>query len=589
MDRKLTTIMAADVFGYTRLMSDDEERTLAVMNQRWRELVLPRLSEHGGEVIKFLGDGLLSQFGSPVECVRAAVEIQEAMTAANAGLAPADRIVLRIGINLGDVIQEGDDLFGGGVNLAVRLQTLAQPGAICLADNVYHLVRKRVAVPYASLGEQQIKNLEEPVRVWQVGGAPASPAVLSTRPRPVIAVLPFTNMSGDPALVHFADGIAEDIITELGRFRTLAVAGRNASFLYRDPAISRQQIGRELNAQYLLEGSVRTSGDRVRITAQLVDAESGGHLWAERYDRTVDDPFAVQDDVTRSIVSTLSTRIEDAILEKSSHRALPLWGAYECCLAGDRLMLASRAVGVCQEAQALFEKAIELDPHYAPPYTNLSRVTFRMARLHSKGDPERHAALIAQSFSNAKRAVALDPSDVTALNVLGFRHLVRREFALAERLFERAAAFNPHEGRSAMVRVTGLVCLGRPSEAVELARATIARNPGHPDFYIFDLGEALFYAGEVKEAAAAFQRLSDHQLEEQPAVVVAALALSGDIAQARARAADYLDRLRAAWIGPPDAGADALLRWELEHEFWLRRREDLDHVTAGLRAADLPV
>jgi TolB-like protein len=304
-------------------------------------------------------------------------------------------------------------------------------------------------------------------------------------------VLPFQSLSDAAALAHFSDGLAEDIITELARFRTLAVTGRNQSFRFRGSAASLQQIGRELGCQFLLEGSVRKSGDRVRVSAQLVDSETGGHLWAERYDRLIDD------DVTRSIVSTLSLQIEDAVVAKAAQRAVPQWKAYECCLAGDRVMLASRSLEACEEAEALFEKAIALDPHYAPAYTNLSRVLFRLARLHAKGQEERYADLMNRSFEAAKRAVSIDASDVTALNVLAFRHLVRRDFALAERLFERASVLNPHEGRSAMLRVTGLVHLGRPEEAAALARATMERNPGHPEFYLFDLGEALFYAGQA--------------------------------------------------------------------------------------------
>src|SRR5579862_2200600 len=310
--RRLTTIFAADVVGYSRLMGEDEAGTLAALKQRRQDVLAPLVKQHGGRIFKLMGDGVLVEFPSVVNAVQCAVEVQKGMLAANAGL-PADRqIVLRIGVNLGDVIVEGGDLYGDGVNLAARLEGLAEPGGICLSDTAHQHVGNKLQLAFRDMGEQSVKNFAKSVRVYSIAGEGpaallgAAPAEsLSGRDKPAIVVLPFANMSGDAEQEFFADGLTEDILTELSRFRDLLVISRNTSSRYKGKPVDVKKIARELAVHYLVEGSVRKAGNRVRVNVQLIDTESDRHIWAERYDRDLSDIFAIQDEITTSIVATL--------------------------------------------------------------------------------------------------------------------------------------------------------------------------------------------------------------------------------------------------------------------------------------------
>jgi TolB-like protein len=313
--RKLAAILVADVVGYSRLIEADEAGTLDVLRQRRKDVLDPTVREHGGRIVKVMGDGVLVEFASAVNAVKAAIALQARMDAANEGLPQARRILLRIGINLGDVIGEGSDIYGEGVNIAARLETLAEPGGLCISAKVHQEVRGRIDVAMTDMGEQALKNIDCPVRVYRL-----NPSDSGGRPNPVptskpsIAVLPFTNMSGDPEQEFFSDGITEDIITELSRFRDLMVIARNSSFAFKGASVSISRVARELGVTYVLEGSVRRSGNRVRITAQLIDAQSGSHIWADRYDREIIDMFAVQDEITQKIVGMLTVGLEDDAL-----------------------------------------------------------------------------------------------------------------------------------------------------------------------------------------------------------------------------------------------------------------------------------
>ena len=314
MERRLAAILAADVVGYSRLIRADEEGTIAALKALRADLIDPKLAEHNGRIVKLMGDGMLVEFASVVDAVRAAVETQEAVTEHNADLPENKRIEFRVGVNLGDVVIDGDDIHGDGVNVAARLENHAEPGGICVSGKVYEEVRDRTELPFEDLGEQEFKNIDRPVRVWR-WVADGSAAVVSRQAdeplplpdKPSIAVLPFTNMSGDPEQEYFSDGITEDIITNLSRFRDLFVIARNSTFAYKGKAVKIQDVSRELGVSYVLEGSVQRSSDRVRITAQLIDGHTGGHLWSERYDRQLDDIFEVQDEVVERIVGTLAS------------------------------------------------------------------------------------------------------------------------------------------------------------------------------------------------------------------------------------------------------------------------------------------
>ena len=339
VQRRLAAILAADVVGYSRLMERDEAGTLAILKDRRKNVLEPLVARHQGRVFKVTGDGVLVQFGSAVDAVQCAVDLQQAMAASSEDLPDDRHIVLRIGINLGDVILDGNDLYGDGVNIAARLEGIADPGGILVSGTAYDHVKNKINVGFDDLGVQSLKNIHEPVRVYRISGTPrvsiAGPDVTSGKPS--IAVLPFNNMSGDAEQQYFGDGITEDIITELSRFRQLHVLARNSSFRYRGQDVDVVRAGRELGVQYLVEGSVRRIGDRIRITAQLVEAESGHHVWAERFDRKQEELFAVQDQVVRTIAGTLVGRLNAAGVERAKRKQPASLVAYECVLRGDSL------------------------------------------------------------------------------------------------------------------------------------------------------------------------------------------------------------------------------------------------------------
>src|SRR5574338_176674 len=375
--RKLAAILAADVVGYGRLTGVDEDRTLARLRALRSDLIDPTIAVHGGRVVKRTGDGALVEFRSVVDAVRCAIEVQTAMVERNAGLPPERRIEFRIGIHLGDVVEERDgDLMGDGVNIAARLEGVARPGAICLSEDAYRQVRSRLDLAISDLGETTLKNVAEPIKVYalQVGlaasaqPAPAAPAGPSTRlalpERPSVAVLPFQNMSGDAEQEYFADGMVEDIITGLARIKWLFVIARNSSFAYKGKSVDVKQTGRELGVRYVLEGSVRKASNRVRVTGQLVEAETGRHVWADRYDRTLDDIFAIQDELTMSVVAAIEPSLRQAEIERVKRKRPENLDAYDLLLQALPHIYPAMPEGAAA-ALALIESALAKEPAYA--------------------------------------------------------------------------------------------------------------------------------------------------------------------------------------------------------------------------------
>ena len=391
VERRLAAVLAADMVGYSRLMEADEVGTLARLKTHRLELIDPAISKQRGRIIKTTGDGLLVEFQSVADAVQCAVEIQHRMMRRNADVAPARWIQFRIGINLGDVIFEENDLFGDGVNVAARLQELAEPGGICVSGAVRDQVGDRLDdVIFADLGEQSVKNLVRRIRVYSVKlqsePAIAGDSVPRTAPpevtkKPSMAVLPLLNISGDPEQEFFADGLTEDIITELSRFRDLLVISRNSVFVHKGKPVNVQAVARELGVDYVLEGSVRKAGDRVRVTVQLIDAETDRHIWAERYDRNLEDIFAIQDEVTGAIVSTLPGRVEAAKYDRAKRKPTDSMAAYEAVLAAK--VLHHRSTGADNaEAQRLLDRAIALDPNYAHAHAWKGCPADRVLRTH---------------------------------------------------------------------------------------------------------------------------------------------------------------------------------------------------------------
>jgi TolB-like protein/class 3 adenylate cyclase len=448
VERRLAAILAVDVAGYSRLMGADEEGTLERLKALRHELVDPQIAEHHGRIVKTTGDGMLVEFASVVDAVRCAVAVQQAMPERNAGVAAGSRIELRIGINLGDVIVEGDDLYGDGINIAARIEALADAGGVLVSNTVHDQVRDRLPFVFEDLGEQQVKNIARPVRVYRVRdlgvaattlAAPTSPA-LPLPDKLSIAVLPFANMSGDPEQEYFADGMVEEIITALSRIRWLFVIARNSSFTYKGQVVNVKQVGRELGVRYVLEGSVRKAGGRVRITAQLIDALSGTHLWADRFDGLLEDIFDLQDKVASSVAGVIEPAVQAAEIARSADRPTTDLTAYELNL---------RALPNCHSwererihtALELLEQAIERDPSFGPVLALAARCHHHFDRLGGAQDPDLHRRA---AVDYARRAVRAAPDDPTTLgNAAGVLGSFGGDINPAIALADRALALNP--------------------------------------------------------------------------------------------------------------------------------------------------
>jgi adenylate cyclase len=478
--RRLTAILAADVAGYSRLMGTDEEGTHERLKSHRSELVDPKIDEHHGRMVKTTGDGVLVEFPSVVDAVRCAVEVQRGMVERNSAILPEERIEFRVGINLGDVIAEGEDIFGDGVNIAARLEALAEPGGIYVSRVVRDQVRDKLDYTFEDLGEQQVKNIARPVRVYRVWDSaipsdaptPASRQPLVLPDKPSIAVLPFDNMSSNPEQEFFADGIAEDVITALSRYPSLFVIARNSSFSYKGRAIDVKQIGRELGVRYVLEGSLRQSGNRIRVTAQLVEAETGKHAWAERYDRDLADIFAVQDEITEAVTIATAPAIADAEQQRAMRKppgSLDAWAAYQRGL----WHLSKFDSDDISLAETFFQQAVDLDPRFAGGYTGVAAALGRAADFRGRSLPE----ALNSAKALARRAVALDGADAEARSCLA-NALYRGgdyEGGLAEA--ERALTISPNLADAHAVRGAILIFSGRRKEGLAALERSIRLDP----------------------------------------------------------------------------------------------------------------
>ena len=403
-----------------------------------------------------------------------------------------------------------------------------------------------------------------------------------------IAVLPFTNMSGDTDQLYFSDGITEDIITELSRSYALDVAARNSSFVYRDKAVNVQDVGRDLNVDFVLEGSVRKLGSRVRITAQLIDTSTGNHLWAEHYDRELDEIFDIQDDIIGTIVTALSGEIASAALEQARRRAPADWRAYDHYLMARDASQLSRTEANLAGVMTFAQRAVDADPRYAPGYSMLSNVYRWRSVITCFGDTDAMAQANADAHDYALKAAKLDPHHAETLRALGWSHLCHRNFAEADRCIARSHALSPHDSDIAISWAAALVYLGRANEAVALAEQTIRRSPSHPEYYLFTLADALFFNGDYDRAATILDGLADPEFDEDRAVAVATFARAGRQAAASRVARDYSRDLKELWIGPSKASTAERINWEMEHRHVFRRMKDIECLRGGLREAGLP-
>jgi len=572
VQRRLVAILAADVVGYSRLMERDEAGTLALLKARRKNVLEPLVTRYHGRIFKITGDGVLVQFGSAVDAVQCAVDLQQGMAAAAGDLPDDRRIVLRVGINLGDVIVEGSDLYGDGVNIAARLEGMADPGGVLVSGTAYDHVKNKVGATFDDLGVQSLKNILEPVRVYRITGTPRvstiAPDLASGESS--IAVLPFVNMSGDPGQQYFSDGITEDIITELSRFRQLRVLARNSSFRYRGEDLDVVRVGRELDVQYLVEGSVRRLGDRIRVTAQLIDTASGHHLWAERFDRKQEELFDVQDQVVRTIVGTLMGRLNAAGLDRAKRKPPASLAAYECLLRGHALPLFDPDSDA--EARRMFEKAVELDPSYAKAHAALAG-SFCREWIEDLSESD---SALERAYVAAKKAIALDSKESACQAALGWVYLLRQCYDLAEHHYLKAVELDPNN--AARVASLGDVCtsLGRPEEGIEHLKEAKRLDPFFdPTWYWPIVGVAHFVARRYDEAIADLSRSPTMPVWTQT-YLAACFAHKGEIDQARHYAAVVVQRVPGF----------SLVRFVAKEPFKLSA--DREHLAEGLRKAGLP-
>jgi adenylate cyclase len=514
MERRLAAILVADIVGYSRLMNEDEEGTHRAVRDTFKSLIDPKLAQYRGRIIKLTGDGALIEFASAVDAVAFAVEVQSAMQERNCDVAEERRIEYRIGINIGDIIIEADDFYGDGVNIAARIEGLADLGGICVARNVFEHVKNKLDVRFEDMGKQELKNIPEAVRVYRVvmTGQGDGLAVVDkdqTLPlpdKPSIAVLPFENLSGDPEQEYFVDGMAEDIITSLSKLPQLFVIARNSSFIYKGMAVKVQQVGEELGVQYLLEGGVRKAGNKVRITTQLIDCRSGGHLWADKFDRELTDVFAVQDEVTRSIVSALALNLTAEEEGRMKHVNSDSVEAYDCYLRGRSLFYLRSKEGISQ-AKVMFKRATDLDPTFSSAYSTLSTCH---VMDYINGWCEQVDQSLEQAYEVAQKAVALDETNPLARVSLGNVHIWKRQHDRAVAELERAIALEPNFANSHIILGWILHFVGRSEEGIEAINRGVRLDPLYQDIYLHWLAAAHFQLGRYEEASELLKRRIFH-------------------------------------------------------------------------------
>jgi TolB-like protein len=585
--RKLIAILVADIAGYSRMMGRDEAGTAEEMRRRLKQSIRPLIAANDGRLVKTLGDGFLAEFDSAVNAVECAVKLQKEMIARNYEVPAERRLHFRIGVNLGDVIREGRDIIGDGVNVAARIQSIAEPDGILVSLPVQQQVAGKTPYSFADKGEHALKNIALPVRVFSVVLAAPKPAAapqpIAARDNPVIAVLPFTAMSAEQDQQYFGDGIAEDLITDLSRFRTLSVIARNSSFVYRDKATDIKTIAEALGVQFVVEGSVRKLGGRVRITAQLINADTRRHVWADRYDVDVADIFSVQDDVTRRVAATIVPRIEVEGLEIARRRPTDHPRAYDFYLRGKAAFYAAHDGAAIAEARKDFEQAVTLDPEFAAAYCYLARIDNNLTMFSGAGTSLK--PLRERAWEFARKAAALDDSDPHTQITLAWCHLWRHEFEAARKHLDLAAQLNPNDADRAVDRGTTLMYLGEADAAIDIMTAGIRLNPLHPDAYLGDLAEAYFVAHRYGDMIEVAQKIPDPS-PRFAAWKAAGYAYAGDTARAKAEAERFVHNVKAIWAGDPAAGPPQYVDWLLSFSPF-RRAEDLEHFRTGLSLAGL--
>ena len=586
IQRRLAAILAADIAGYSRLMNEDEYATVAAWQSARAEVIKPSIAKHLGRIVKHTGDGFLAEFPTVSEAVRCAVIMQRGFAELNADVPEPRRMNFRMGINIGEITVDDDDIHGDGVNIAARLEGLADAPGICVTSHVYDQVRKTVDCAFEDMGEHRVKNIAEPIHVYRVLGtipgahqgveavgstpAGAHPARAAAE-KPSIAVLPFNNLSADPEQEFFADGLTEDILTELSRFGDLFVISRNSTFTYKGRAMKARDVARGLGVRYVVEGSVRKAGDRVRVTVQLIDGVDDRHVWAERYDRTFEDIFAIQDEITAAIVATLRGRVEADSHDRARRKPTDNMLAYECVLAGKVLHHRSERADNT-EALRVLDRAIELDPGYAHARAWRACV-LGQAWIH--GWVENPEATMQEISDELERALALDDNDADIHRILAAVHITRHNHDQALLHQEKALNRNPNYDLAVVQNGELMTWLGRPDEGIEWIKMAMRLNPFHPPRFWSHLGRAYFVARRYEDAIEAFKHIETPDQMHHAFLAACYAYLDNETRVAAHR--------REALKHAPDFTVDA----HMATQYYLKD-DDRKHHRDGLLKAELP-
>ncbi|HZH84270.1 MAG TPA: adenylate/guanylate cyclase domain-containing protein [Phototrophicaceae bacterium] len=580
INRKLAAILAADVVGYSRLMAADEAGTLAALKQHRQTVFEPAVTAHQGRIVKLIGDGTIVEFASVVDAVNCALSVQRSGELRDES---QQKIILRIGINLGDVIIEGDDIYGDGVNIAARLEPAAEPGGICISSIVNESIGNRIDVRFQDSGQINVKNIDRPIGIWRWHPDTVNATVTNGRqsntvnhqPHTAIAILPFTNMSGDPEQEYFSDGISEDIITDLSKIADLTVIARNSSFTYKGRSVDVRSIGRELGVQSVLEGSIRRSGNRVRITAQLIDATSGGHLWADRYDRDLTDIFEVQDDVTRRIVEALKVTLSPGEKERLAETKTSNLAAYDYLLRGREFMLGKeKSRETFEQAITYFKRALEHDPNYSQAYACLGFAHIFDYQNRWTDDPDSSLPLAEQY---ARAALEKDPNEPLARCVSAMSASFAKYLDRAKSEIDLALSLNPNLALAHNLSGTNRIYAGQPLEAIPKIEYAMRLDPALSPQFLHFLGMAYLLAGKYETAAALLRQriVLAPRTDFSRALLASALGHLGEFEEAR-RVWGELREINPSYTFVEHVGRQPF-----------RREHDVARIAEGLRNAQL--
>jgi adenylate cyclase len=580
INRKLAAILAADVVGYSRLMAADEAGTLAALKRHRQAVFEPAVAAHQGRIVKLIGDGTIVEFASVVDAVNCALSVQRSGELRDES---QPKIILRIGINLGDVIIEGDDIYGDGVNIAARLEPVAEPGGICISSIVNESIGNRIDVRFQDSGQINVKNIDRPIGIWRWHPDTVNATVTNGRqsntvnhqPHTAIAILPFTNMSGDPEQEYFSDGISEDIITDLSKIADLTVIARNSSFTYKGRSVDVRSIGRELGVQSVLEGSIRRSGNRLRITAQLIDATSGGHLWADRYDRDLTDIFEVQDDVTRRIVEALKVTLSPGEKERLADTKTSNLAAYDYLLRGREFMLGKeKSRETFEQAITYFKRALEHDPNYSQAYACLGFAHIFDYQNRWTDDPDSSLPLAEQY---ARAALEKDPNEPLARCVSAMSASFAKDLDRAKSEIDLALSLNPNLALAHNLSGTNRIYAGQPLEAIPKIEYAMRLDPALSPQFLHFLGMAYLLAGKYETAAALLRQriVLAPRTDFSRALLASALGHLGEFEEAR-RVWGELREINPSYTFVEHVGRQPF-----------RREHDVARIAEGLRNAQL--